>query len=83
MSHILYFSDMCPDTAPFVAQLKHLNIDYQEANISTSLGNLKQFLQLSDKHEAFLTIKENGKIGIPALLLSDGRVILDFNELGN
>ncbi|PJG85612.1 hypothetical protein CVP05_05465 [Conservatibacter flavescens] len=42
-----------PDTAPFVARLKALNIDYLEANISEYMQNLKHFLALRDNHPDF------------------------------
>ncbi|MDU8923696.1 hypothetical protein RYD26_01965 [Pasteurellaceae bacterium LIM206] len=77
---ILYFSDKCPDTAPFVAELKARNIDYTEANISESMPNLKQFLKLRDNHPAFLAVKEKGFIGIPALVFDD-KVVLDSADL--
>ncbi|PJG85609.1 hypothetical protein [Conservatibacter flavescens] len=78
---ILYFSDKCPDTAPFVAKLKALQIDYLEANISENMPNLKAFLALRDNHSAFAERKAKGYIGIPALVYEDGRIVFDVGEL--
>ncbi len=81
MANILYFSDICPDTGPMVAELKRLGFSYVEANISTSMANLKGFLRLRDSEKIFNPIKEQGKIGIPALVLENGVVILDWQQL--
>lgn len=81
MKPILFFAQDCPDTQPFVAKLKALNIDYEEVEVLQSLPNFKRFLQLRDRHSAFDNAKVNGYIGIPALLLDNDQVILDFNLL--
>ena len=78
---ILYFSDKCPDTAPFVAALKALNIDYIEANISENMPNLKRFLALRDNDPAFADRKAKGYIGIPALVYPNGRIVFEIKAL--
>lgn len=78
---ILYFADWCPDTAPFVAELQRLGVDYEPVEITQSGTNLKSFLKLRDSHNAFANAKTNGYIGIPALLLANEKVILDLAEL--
>ncbi|MDO9665122.1 hypothetical protein ACLSYX_04860 [[Pasteurella] aerogenes] len=78
---ILYFAHWCPDTAPFVAELQRLGIDYEEREMTTGGANLKAFLKLRDNHPAFDHVKANGYIGIPALVLEDERVVLDLAEL--
>ncbi|NEN76114.1 hypothetical protein F9B74_07235 [Pelistega sp. NLN82] len=82
MTAILFFTEKCPDTAPFVAQLKTLNISYTPVDILENTGTLKQFLKLRDKHPAFNTTKANEKIGIPALHIGE-KVIVDMNELSS
>lgn len=81
MKSILFFADLCPDTIPFVAELKRLNVEYEAVEIMSSMANFKRFLKLRDNHAAFAKAKANGHIGIPALLLANERVILDLNEL--
>lgn len=76
----LFFANLCPDTQSFVAQLKKLHIDYDEVEIMSSITNLKQFLQLRDRHSAFKQAKTNSSIGIPALLI-DEQVVLDIHQL--
>ncbi|TCP93325.1 glutaredoxin-related protein [Cricetibacter osteomyelitidis] len=78
---VLYFSDKCPDTPPFVAKLAELNIEYEAANISDYMPNLKRFLAIRDNAPAFAERKAKGYIGIPALVLESGEIIFEPNEL--
>ncbi|MFY1027822.1 hypothetical protein CFY87_03305 [Actinobacillus seminis] len=80
MKPILYFAHWCPDTPPFVAELKRLGIDYEEREMTTGGANLKAFLKLRDSHPAFQSVKANGAIGVPALIDGD-KVILDLAKL--
>ena len=50
MKPILYYAEQCPDTAPFVAELKRLGVEYEEVEVLSSIPNLKQFLRLRDNH---------------------------------
>lgn len=81
MKPILYYAAECPDTAPFVAELKRLGVDYEEVEVLSSIPNLKQWLRLRDSHPEFEQVKIKGNAGFPALLLDDGRVILSESEL--
>lgn len=83
MKPILYFAPWCPDTEPFVAELQRLNIDYDARDMAGVRENFKAFLKLRDTHKAFDNAKANGYIGIPALVLENGEVILDKDELKN
>lgn len=78
---VLYFAHWCPDTAPFVAELQRLGVDYEAVDITQNGANFKPFLKLRDHHPAFDNAKANGYIGIPALVLEDERVVLDLAEL--
>lgn len=49
--------------------------------VLSSIPNLKQFLRLRDNHTEFDAVKAKGYAGFPALLLEDGRVILDEAQL--
>lgn len=77
---VLFFADRCPDTAPFVAELETLKLEYEAVEITASMANLKRFLHLRDTHHAFEKAKQNGYIGIPALVIED-KVILDIPSL--
>lgn len=78
---VLFYSAECPDTPSFVEELKALNVDYEEIEVQSSLPNLKRFLRLRDNESVFDEAKAKGYAGLPALLLADGRVILDEAQL--
>ncbi|AAK03183.1 MULTISPECIES: hypothetical protein [Pasteurella] len=78
---VLFFANLCPDTAPFVAELARLEVDYESVEIMSSMANFKRFLTLRDQHPAFEQAKGNGYIGIPALLWADEQVVLDIHQL--
>ena len=81
MKYTLFFSDKCPDTPASVQKLQDKNIDYQEINITDSMPNLKQFLKLRDNRDEYNSVKEAGSVGVPSLLIDDGRIILSLSEL--
>ena len=78
---VLFYSAECPDTPSFVAELKALNVDYEEIEVQSTLPNLKRFLPLRDNEAVFDESKAKGYAGLLALLLADGRVILTESEL--
>lgn len=78
---VLYFSDLCPDTPPFVAALAARNMDYEAVNITASMKNLKRFLALRDGHAAFDARKAQGAIGIPVLQLADDSLVFHIEDL--
>ena len=78
---VLFYSAECPDTPSFVTELKALKVDYEEIEVQSSLPNLKRFLRLRDNEAVFDEAKAKGYAGLPALLLADGRVILDETQL--
>ncbi|MBF0710774.1 MULTISPECIES: glutaredoxin [unclassified Gemella] len=79
--YTLYFSDLCPDTAAFVAELKEQGIDYEEVNITASMDNLKRFLKLRDTRPEFEMRKLWGFIGIPVLVQPNDTLIFELNDL--
>jgi len=81
MKPIVYFAPWCPDTAPFFAELERLNIDVEKVDMVGNPTGLKAFLKLRDSHPAFDDVKKNGYIGIPALVLENGNVVLDKDQL--
>ena len=81
MKPVLYYAEACLDTAPFVAELKRLGVDYEGVEVLSSIPNLKQWLRLRDRHAAFDGAKAQGYAGFLALWLEDDRVILDLTLL--
>ncbi|POY44034.1 hypothetical protein C3007_07770 [Avibacterium gallinarum] len=80
---VLFFAETCPDTAPFVARLQELGVQYEPIEIQSSLGNLKRFLALRDSRAEFEAVKARGSIGIPALLLNNDSLVLDADKLAD
>ena len=81
MEYILYFSETCPDTAPFKEKLAELGITYKEVEVMSSLKNFKEFLFVRDTYTQFEGIRGNMKIGIPCLVISESECILELSEL--
>jgi glutaredoxin-related protein len=44
------------------------------------MANLKAFLRLRDTNPAFDEIKRNGFVGIPAIVMEDGEIELDWEK---
>ena len=80
MKYVLYFNDLCPDTEPFVQELKRLGLDYEAVNIRDSMAALKAFLRLRDHEPAFEAKKAQGYVGIPVLVTEMG-VIFEVADL--
>lgn len=83
MKPIVYYAPWCPDTKPFFDELNRLGVDFEALDMVNVSANLKAFLKLRDTHGAFDTAKQNGSIGIPALVLENGEVFLDKNKLAD
>lgn len=80
--YVLYYSDKCSDTAPFVAAMKENGIEeYEAINITDSMTNLKKFLELRDTLPIFEATKMWGNVGIPFLVTPNHHYIMDINVL--
>ena len=76
----IYGSMLCPDCVKCLGDLDRAGVSYEYLDFSQSLLSLKEFLAIRDREEVFRAIKDNGKIGIPCIVCSDGTVTLDWNE---
>ncbi len=74
-----YMSEKCPDCVNAIEQLKKENIDYEEINITDSMKNLKEYLNIRDHSEQFDSIKEENRVGIP--MFTDGEKIVFFEKI--
>ena len=77
----VYGSAMCPNCHEMRTGFDEAGIAYRLVGIHETLKNLSAFLALRDQNPAFDAAKENGKIGIPALVTEDGSVRLDWEAL--
>ena len=76
----IYGSDLCPDCIECKYNLDRNNIEYENKDITRNLKDLKEFLKLRDKDRAFDDARDNGYIGIPALVADDEKLTLDWES---
>lgn len=76
----IYGSMLCPDCVQCRQDLDRAGVSYEYLDFSDNLLNLKDFLKLREL-PLFEEIRKEGKIGIPCILLDDGSVLLDWEEL--
>ncbi len=81
MKITMYGTEICPDC---VEAKKHLSldesIDLDYRNITESTKILKEFLAYRDHEAMFVSVKEEGRIGIPFFLLEDGTKTFEIEE---
>ena len=76
----IYGSMLCKDCVECVDDLKKANVEFEFLDFADSLLHLKEFLKIRDGSELFDPVRERGSIGIPAILLEDGTISLDWQE---
>lgn len=75
----LFYSDKCPQTEPFMAQLDQHQIPYEAININESIANLKQFLQYRDQRNEFDAIRQTA-VGVPLLIDASDHLYFDVQQ---
>ncbi|WP_461466490.1 glutaredoxin domain-containing protein [Parvimonas micra] len=80
---VVFGSSMCLDCIVMKKALDERGVKYLYLDITENLANLKKFLKFRE-NSAFSFAKENGSIGIPAMVINDGEKILfsieEFDE---
>lgn len=60
-------------------------IEFEYVDITDSMSNLKAFLKYRDNRPEFKEVKEEGRVGIPCIVINDGEKLIldkpDLNEL--
>ena len=79
--YIVYGSPLCPDCRECKANFDAHGIAYKEVDITGSMANLKEFLKLRDNLAVFAPCREGGSVGVPAIVLEDGRIELDWEAI--
>ncbi|MBQ6508737.1 MAG: hypothetical protein IJI07_04615 [Flexilinea sp.] len=74
----IFGSKVCPDCVACKNSLDANGVDYDFVDITDSMKNLKEFLKLRDNDPLFNDARENGYVGIPALIKEDGSITLDW-----
>ncbi|MBR2067796.1 MAG: glutaredoxin [Solobacterium sp.] len=77
----IYGSEMCPDCVACKKNFDHYGIEYDFIDINLSLRDLKQFLIYRDHDHVFNHCKEINDIGLPALVMDDDSISLDWEGL--
>ncbi len=75
---MMYGTDLCPDCLAAKEAFDSNGIAYKYVEITETLGAMKQFLKLRDTNDAFKDVRGNGKIGIPAVIISANEITLDW-----
>ena len=80
---VVFGASMCPDCIVMKKALDEREVKYLYLDITENLANLKKFLKFRE-NPAFDFAKENGSIGIPAMVINDGEKIIfsieEFDE---
>lgn len=74
----VYSSMLCPDCRECKANFDANGVEYETVDITGSMKALKAFLKLRDGSPVFGECRAKGSVGIPAIVLEDGRVTLDW-----
>ncbi|SKB48325.1 Glutaredoxin-related protein [Lachnospiraceae bacterium] len=76
----VYGSRKCPDCTEIEKNFNELGIEYEFADITEELADLKAFLKIRDTDTVFDPIRGTGGIGIPACVDEDGQIFLDWKS---
>ena len=76
----VFGSELCPDCIECKYNLDRNNMEFENKDITKNLKYMKEFLRLRDKDTTFDDARDNGYIGIPALLTDDGKLTLDWES---
>lgn len=72
----LFVSSLCPDCETLLNAQRVPNVEgsIEWIDITQSMSNLKRFLRYRDQLEAFVPIREEGRVGIPVLIVDEKQV---------
>lgn len=76
----IYGSKLCPDCIQCLQDLDHAGVKYEYLDFSENLKNLKEFLAIRDREPIFASVRQDGKIGIPCIVLTDGTVTFSWEQ---
>ena len=75
---IIYGSMLCPDCVECRKDLDAAGTVYEYREIASDLRYLKEFLKLRDESACFVSVREEGKIGIPCLVKDDNTISFEW-----
>ena len=77
----IYGTNTCPDCVEAKANFDFYKIEYAYIDVCESVRTLKQFLQIRDNAPIYETVKKNGSVGIPTIILDDQTITLDWESV--
>lgn len=77
---IIYGTEICKDCLAFKECLDANNVDYDFRDIGKDTRFLSEFMKLRDLNPAFEDIKGTGSIGIPAIVIDNENVTIDWEN---
>lgn len=78
---IVIGSNLCSDTMGAVTKLKEEGMEFEFHDISASLDNLKEYLELREKSPLYVPVKAEGRIGIPCFIKEDGTETMGLDDI--
>lgn len=77
----VYGTNTCPDCVDAKANFDYYHIPYTYIDICESVKTLKEFTRLRDTQAIFDGPKDNGSLGIPAIIKEDGSITLNWESI--
>ena len=74
---ILFVSDLCPDCAGILEQIKEGSEKYTEydvVNITSSMPSLKLFLKYRDTLPGYEEVRKTHRAGVPSVVIGESDV---------
>lgn len=74
---ILFVSDLCPDCAGILGEIKEGSekyTDYDVVNITSSMPSLKLFLKYRDTLPSFDEVRKSHRAGVPSVVIGENEV---------
>lgn len=74
-------SHLCPDVLYSLNRLTEAKVKIEFKNISSSLVDLRFYLNLRENNPLYDDIRYTSKLGIPCFILEDGTMTLELDEV--
>lgn len=76
----LYYSTHCPESVEAREILMDEDINMDFINITDSMPNLKEFLNIRDKYSFFDKVREDNRVGVPTLVFGENEIFLNLED---
>ena len=76
-----YGTMICKECLEAREWLPAAGIQFEYADITVDIANMKEFLHLRDTRKEFDAVKKQGGIGIPCFVKDDGSIVIGVKNL--